>query len=61
MFETMYQAEGVGLAAPQIGLPIRLFIVDAESMDEDDDELDLDLLERIALSVHVLGSYPIAT
>ncbi|WP_443937178.1 peptide deformylase [Pedobacter sp. MW01-1-1] len=28
MFDTMYHANGVGLAAPQIGLPIRLFIVD---------------------------------
>lgn len=29
MWETMYNANGVGLAAPQIGLPIRLFLVDA--------------------------------
>jgi peptide deformylase len=29
MFETMYNAKGVGLAAPQIGLSIRLFIVDS--------------------------------
>jgi peptide deformylase len=28
MFETMYSANGVGLAAPQIGLPIRMFVVD---------------------------------
>ncbi len=28
MFETMYRAKGVGLAAPQIGKNIRLFIVD---------------------------------
>jgi peptide deformylase len=28
MFETMYRSEGVGLAAPQIGKSIRLFIVD---------------------------------
>ena len=28
MFETMYEASGVGLAAPQIGRSIRLFIVD---------------------------------
>lgn len=28
MWETMYHAEGVGLAAPQIGKPIRLFFVD---------------------------------
>ncbi|MGZ3883450.1 MAG: peptide deformylase [Bacteroidia bacterium] len=29
MFETMYQANGVGLAAPQVNKPIRLFVVDA--------------------------------
>jgi len=34
MFDTMYYANGVGLAAPQIGLPIRLFIVDTGD-DED--------------------------
>lgn len=28
MFETMYHAEGVGLAAPQIGLPISLIVID---------------------------------
>ena len=28
MYETMYNAEGVGLAAPQVGLVIRLFVVD---------------------------------
>lgn len=31
MFETMNHASGVGLAAPQIGLPIRLFIVDTKA------------------------------
>jgi peptide deformylase len=35
MYETMYNASGVGLAAPQIGLGIRLFVVDAEPMDEE--------------------------
>lgn len=35
MFETMYHAHGVGLAAPQIGLPIRLFIVDTGADDKD--------------------------
>ncbi len=28
LWETMYNANGVGLAAPQVGLPIRLFVVD---------------------------------
>jgi peptide deformylase len=32
MFETMYNAEGVGLAAPQVGKAIRLFVVDANPM-----------------------------
>ena len=39
MFETMYKADGMGLAAPQIGLSIRLFIVDATAMGEDDETL----------------------
>lgn len=33
MFKTMYQASGVGLAAPQIGLPIRIFVVDGQPME----------------------------
>ena len=37
MFETMYNAMGVGLAAPQIGLPIRLFLVDTTPFGEDDE------------------------
>lgn len=32
MFETMYDAEGVGLAAPQIGLNLRLFVMDCENI-----------------------------
>ncbi|MDR1222336.1 MAG: peptide deformylase [Tannerella sp.] len=34
MFETMYNAEGVGLAAPQIGLSIRLLVIDADSVSQ---------------------------
>jgi peptide deformylase len=32
MFETMYAAEGVGLAAPQVGLSLRLFVMDCEGI-----------------------------
>lgn len=45
MFETMYDASGVGLAAPQIGKSIRLFIVDASPFaepDEDDEDAEPD-------------------
>ncbi len=37
MFETMYHAHGVGLAAPQIGLSIRLFVIDASPFAEGED------------------------
>lgn len=37
MKETMYNASGVGLAAPQIGKAIRLFLIDASPFAEDDD------------------------
>ena len=36
MYETMYGASGVGLAAPQIGLAIRLFLVDATPFADDE-------------------------
>jgi peptide deformylase len=39
MWETMYQSDGVGLAAPQIGLSIRLFVIDGNSLSDDFPEL----------------------
>ena len=38
MYETMYDASGVGLAAPQIGKSIRLFVIDTSPFDSDDFE-----------------------
>lgn len=38
MYETMYDASGVGLAAPQIGKSVRLFVVDASPFAEDKDD-----------------------
>ena len=35
MFETMYNAEGIGLAAPQIGLAIRLVVIDLDVLSDD--------------------------
>jgi len=40
MFETMYESEGVGLAAPQIGKSLRLFVVDASPFSEDEPDLE---------------------
>jgi peptide deformylase len=36
MFETMYAANGVGLAAPQIGKALRLFVIDSSKMEEEE-------------------------
>lgn len=41
LWETMYAASGVGLAAPQVGLGLRLFVIDASPFAEDD-ELSLE-------------------
>ncbi len=38
MYQTMYNAHGVGLAAPQIGMSLRMFVIDGSAMDEDIEE-----------------------
>ncbi|EAR00164.1 peptide deformylase [Maribacter sp. HTCC2170] len=55
MWETMYNASGVGLAAPQIGLPVRLFLVDATPFAEDDElsekeRKDLDGFKKVFIN-----------
>jgi peptide deformylase len=39
MWETMYHADGVGIAAPQIGLAIRLFLIDTTQLKKDDESM----------------------
>jgi peptide deformylase len=54
MFETMYSAHGVGLAAPQIGRGVRLFVMDSGPMvvrdddDEDDEPVEVAAPDEIA-------------
>ena len=50
MFETMYAAKGVGLAAPQIGKAIRLFIVDASGFNEDGEYPELADFKRVYIN-----------
>lgn len=48
MFETMYAASGVGLAAPQIGMDIRVFVVDGTPINESaetDEDIDPSLID----------------
>ncbi len=39
MWETMYKSDGVGLAAPQVGKSLRMFVIDTAELDEKDPEL----------------------
>ncbi|MCL1937901.1 MAG: peptide deformylase [Candidatus Azobacteroides sp.] len=52
MFETMYQAEGVGLAAPQIGLEDRILVIDLSPYKEYDPSCDG--FKKIFINVHIL-------
>lgn len=40
MYETMYSCRGVGLAAPQVGKPIRVFVIDSSKLNDDDERKD---------------------
>ncbi len=52
MFETMWAADGVGLAAPQIGLAIRLFVMDARVYSEEDPALKD--FKKVFINAHIL-------
>ena len=48
MFETMYAAEGIGLAAPQVDKSIRLFVIDLSPIDEEEGR-------RVFVNPQILG------
>jgi peptide deformylase len=52
MFETMYNAEGVGLAAPQIGLSIRIFVIDLSALSKEYPELKI--FKKVFINAHIL-------
>jgi peptide deformylase len=58
MFDTMHNAKGVGLAAPQVGLSIRLFIVDAtpfaEDMEDEKKKAEIEGFRRIFINPRIL-------
>ena len=59
MWDTMYHAYGVGIAAPQIGLPIRVFVVDATPFAEDEElteeeKNDLRNLKKVFINPKIL-------
>jgi len=60
MWETMYNSNGVGLAAPQVNVPVRLFVIDSEQvfLNQDDDEKgtypDEPGIKGVFINAHIL-------
>lgn len=59
MWDTMYNALGVGLAAPQIGLPLRLFIIDPAPFADDetigeDEAKSLNELRKVFINAQII-------
>lgn len=52
MFETMYNANGIGLAAHQIGIPIKLFIIDVTHYSEGD--IALETFKKVFINSEIL-------
>jgi len=54
MWETMYYADGIGLAAPQVGMSIRLFVIDASS--GADEEPELADFKKVFINPEIIGT-----
>ena len=52
MFDTMHHAQGIGLAAPQIGLAIRVVVVDLDVLAEDEPQFKD--FRRVYINAHIL-------
>lgn len=52
LFETLYKAEGLGLAAPQIGKSLRLFVIDGKPAGDDDPELAD--FKKVFINAHII-------
>jgi len=59
MWETMYGASGVGLAAPQVGMPIRIFLVDTSPFADDEsftpeEQKELSTFKKAFINAHIV-------
>jgi peptide deformylase len=59
MFETMYDSAGIGLAAPQVGMSVRIFVVDGTILNEDETEEDkdpvLDTFKKVFINPQIIA------
>ncbi|MBR4266415.1 MAG: peptide deformylase [Bacteroidales bacterium] len=57
MFETMYKTDGVGLAAPQVGLSLRLVVVDAGGMTDDENDVFTKSFKRAFINPEIIETF----
>ena len=57
MFETMYFSDGVGLAGPQVGKSLRIFIVDTSPMAENKEEPELKDFKKVFINPIILEQW----
>ena len=55
MWETMYYSDGAGLAAPQVGLSLRIFIADASAAADEDPELKN--FKKVFINPEIIETY----
>ena len=54
MWETMYEADGVGLAAPQVGQSIRLFLIDTTQIEKDEADAKAPGFKKVFINATIL-------
>jgi len=54
MWETMYEANGVGLAAPQVNKGIRLFLIDTTPFFDDEDEINEVIVKQAFINARII-------
>ena len=54
MWQTMYDANGVGIAAPQVGLAIRLFVIDTIQIEDDERKPDFKGFKKVFINAQIL-------
>jgi len=57
MFETMRASDGIGLAAPQVGRSLRIFVVDTSPISDDKEEPELKDFKRLFINPYILEEW----
>ncbi len=57
LFETMYASDGVGLAAPQVGKSLRIFVIDTSEMADDREEPELKDFRKVFINPIILEEF----